>query len=826
MQLSERGHAFAELNHMLMSSEKGTGHLALVSGPTSSGKTEIIHTFAKDAIDNGALFLSATGSQTEKRIPLGVVTQLFESTSTHTDVANEIRQLLKDYRSAPMPSESGDNATDPLDNDILEHITSAVSKLAERQMILVGVDDIHHADTQSLQVVLWLSRRLRSIPAMFLFAEQEYCSEEYMEFRSELLCGNVSTRIELRPLTVKGVAELLTFGMEAGVACQLSRACHDFSGGNPLLVRALIEDNSSITEDPDEPVVGNAYGRAVLECLRRCALNHALDVARGIAVLGEHSTHEILSTLLSISSFTVGQVIDTLTRMGILLNGRLRHSRARTAILNDMTPADHASLHQRASTIAYSHGLPPMPIAHFLLAANHHDEPWADDLLSEAAGIALGQGKVSFAIECLRLACGSQSDVERHPEKTANLAAAEWRANPMIAARRHNVLIPAVQDGKLSEHRTAELVRALLWLGQFDEAVGIVQQLVQRGSKPSPELYAWLRVSYPELMNRLLNELHLTELPAIPPSPDSAESLLAQSLAVGRLSGAAGMANQILQNRLLDDQSVNSLESALLALMYSGEADQAASWCDSLLAEAAKLRAPTWQARFSAVRSEIALRQGSSGSAEDFASMALDYIPLQSWGVVVGAPLGSLIRAMTAQGRYHAAGKWLTESVPATMFETRFGLNYQYARGEYYLATGRADLAFEEFLMCGRRVNEWGLSPSVFLPECAPVTTAMSWLGHARLADQDKKMLATQMTRAYPGSATVRGKSTEPADVLSGAEYRVAELASAGHTNREISRKLCITTSTVEQHLTRAYRKLKVKNRSQLTQVLTAQPDQ
>ena len=38
----------------------------------------------------------------------------------------------------------------------------------------------------------------------------------------------------------------------------------------------------------------------------------------------------------------------------------------------------------------------------------------------------------------------------------------------------------------------------------------------------------------------------------------------------------------------------------------------------------------------------------------------------------------------------------------------------------------------------------------------------------------------------------------------------MATLAAAGHTNREISEKLFVTISTVEQHLTRIYRKLNV----------------
>jgi DNA-binding CsgD family transcriptional regulator len=51
---------------------------------------------------------------------------------------------------------------------------------------------------------------------------------------------------------------------------------------------------------------------------------------------------------------------------------------------------------------------------------------------------------------------------------------------------------------------------------------------------------------------------------------------------------------------------------------------------------------------------------------------------------------------------------------------------------------------------------------------------------------------------------------------LSDAELRVATLAARGDTNRQIAGKLFITISTVEQHLTRVYRKLEVRNRTDL----------
>ncbi|MDQ3578290.1 MAG: helix-turn-helix transcriptional regulator, partial [Actinomycetota bacterium] len=62
-------------------------------------------------------------------------------------------------------------------------------------------------------------------------------------------------------------------------------------------------------------------------------------------------------------------------------------------------------------------------------------------------------------------------------------------------------------------------------------------------------------------------------------------------------------------------------------------------------------------------------------------------------------------------------------------------------------------------------------------------------------------------------------RALEGADVaagLSDAELRVATLAALGHTNREIAHKLFVTVSTVEQHLTKVYRKLGVSKRSDL----------
>jgi DNA-binding CsgD family transcriptional regulator len=51
---------------------------------------------------------------------------------------------------------------------------------------------------------------------------------------------------------------------------------------------------------------------------------------------------------------------------------------------------------------------------------------------------------------------------------------------------------------------------------------------------------------------------------------------------------------------------------------------------------------------------------------------------------------------------------------------------------------------------------------------------------------------------------------------LTPAEHRIAALAAAGHTNREIAEQLYITLRTVETHLTHAFQKLQITRRAQL----------
>ena len=83
------------------------------------------------------------------------------------------------------------------------------------------------------------------------------------------------------------------------------------------------------------------------------------------------------------------------------------------------------------------------------------------------------------------------------------------------------------------------------------------------------------------------------------------------------------------------------------------------------------------------------------------------------------------------------------------------------------------------------------------------------WPLHARVA----RLLERAGEHAQP----LRG---EAADLLTGAEQRVARLAARGLTNRQIAEQLSVTVKGVEWHLSRIYRKLGIASRQDLVPLL------
>jgi DNA-binding NarL/FixJ family response regulator len=125
----------------------------------------------------------------------------------------------------------------------------------------------------------------------------------------------------------------------------------------------------------------------------------------------------------------------------------------------------------------------------------------------------------------------------------------------------------------------------------------------------------------------------------------------------------------------------------------------------------------------------------------------------------------------------------------------RIGLRFDAARS--LLSLGRAR----------RRLRQWG-SARRAMEQAITAFDAMSSPGWAQQARSELERVGGRRPRAS-------GELTQ-------SEQRTAELAADGMSNKEIARELVVTVHTVEVHLSRAYAKLGVRSRAQLSGRLLA----
>ncbi|TVL91767.1 AAA family ATPase [Streptomyces sp. SAJ15] len=924
--LFERENHLAALTDMLCGAKQGRGRLALISGAVASGKTDLLDRFAAQTLSCGVLLLETTGSRAERELPFGLLKKVFDNAAMPSEARAEAIALLDDVDT---DEESG--AASRLRT--MSRVSSVLLRLADERPIVITVDDVHWGDGHSLQFLLHLARRVRQAKVLVVLTESTRLRQEQLSFHAELLRQPNCGRLRLHMLTEPGITRVLTGYVSQTVAARLAPECHRLTGGNPLLLRALLEDwraGGEHGESLQRPVPGEAYAQAVLGCLHRGAPD-VLTIAHGIAVLGDADCPVLLSELLGLTAGAVEQGVQDLRQSALLEGGAFRAPAARTAVLDAVPTAARAALHRRAAHLLHSDGAAALEVARHLVAGGQDVERWAVPVLREAAEYALVEEDLEFALRCLELAHAACRDERERAALKARLVSVAWRMGPGVAEAHLPDLADALRGGRLAPRDLALSVSYLAWSGRLEEAADAVAGS-SATTRPAPggstttgvedargaalaATAQWLTVISPPLRSRV--PTLGTTAPAASTGPrDLAGEAYAQSAVTlstalgGQTARAVVEAERVLQRYHLSDNSLQPLAFALLALVYADRLDLAQSWCERLLGECASRRVPTWQALLSAVRAEIALRQGDLPVAAHQARTAISRISPAGWGVAIGLPLATLIQAETGMGRYDEAMALLEQPVPDGLFQTLTGLHYLRARGRCHLATGRYHAALGDFNTCGELMAAW----RVDTPQLVPwrLDAAEAWLA---LEETDRAhALAEEQLRRSPGQPRLRGAlllilargedlkrrlprlkeaveilengddrlqlagalgelgrgyralgdfnrarvlvrkawhvakacGAEPlcrqlipshgdgadlvapvgqsgddaaqreVEALTEAEARVALLAAHGNTNREIASKLFVTVSTVEQHLTRIYRKLKVKRRRDL----------
>ncbi|MGY1438554.1 BREX system ATP-binding domain-containing protein [Streptomyces reniochalinae] len=912
--LIERDVELETLTRALSDCAAGEGGVVVVRGVVGSGKTTLLHVLTQRAERSGAVVLHAAASRSEQDRPFGVISQLVRTSGLP---AADIDPLLKRVESET-PSvgpHAGTADIDPAVTMGLEReLWELIRRQAESRPVVIGVDEVHDADRASLDSLLYVARRMRSARVLLVLNEDCRAHQTYPWFHAELFRQPNGRRLKLPLLSADGVSRMIA-DVAGARPPEESAACHRVSGGNPLLLGALLEDARPPAGGRPAPLVpGEAFRQAVSNCLYRCG-ETLRDCARVRAVLGdEPASPAVLAEVLGLDTDTARQATEALVAMGLLDNGRFRHEAVRDAVLDSMTPDCRSRLHADAARVLRNHGRGSIDLARHLIAASPFGESWATPVLLDAARQAIADNDVTLAIDSLRAAHESCADERQRMTVLSALMRVQWRVNPAAAVRHLPELTAAARLNKLSAYEATQLIAHLLWHGRTGEAREVftaTEETRKRNPLGADEFddalntaRLWLGFSCPG------------PLPEESAGAAARHSLHRRALSAmyEALTGSGAGSefldvDEAIQRFSVDNEGFLPATAALVVLIYTDRLDEAALSCDSLVEDARKWNAPMWCALLQAIRAHIHLRTGDMRRAADAAREALQAHPVKSWGIFIGSPLASLVLSSVAAGRHQEAEEYLRVPVTTGMFRTPFGLDYLRARGRYFAARGRPHAALGDFRQCGELMGNWRIDLSAVVPwrtDAAEMCLALGrkqearqyareqlallrpderWIRGTTLRvlaaseesrdelpllreslrlleeygdryEQARTLLDLSLVHRSRGDVeaahTVRmsaarladacgfelpgderrpgtrhpaagsGRVPEPREceghlALSDAERRVASLAVAGRTNRQIARQLFLTVSTVEQHLTRVYRKLRVRSRTDLT---------
>ncbi|MGP4087250.1 helix-turn-helix transcriptional regulator [Streptomyces sp. KR55] len=787
--LSERDEELRLLMRRYRECARGKGSVVLANGPVGCGKTALVRAFADWATQQGGYCLPLTASAGERLDRLGLVDQLIDAIRA----VGMIGEPLSAESSAGMVEAAlgGEGGRVPL--TLMQRIHRAVTGIAQRRPLVISVDDVHFADEASLQCLRYLIHRIDSAAVLIVLAESSCHERALADFHAEILHLPHAHRMRLGLLTLDGVAGQLARHPGTGSAArENAEPWARTSGGNPLLLHALIEDFTERTTVPAAPetaartteplraggpVPGGSFRRAFLRCLHRCE-PALLAVARAIAVLGDSATPSLIAGLLGDHAASVRRSLADLRTAGLLRDLRFRHEQVRPAVLDDIPVQDLRALRDRAAELLLESGAPAAAVADQLLAAGDTaGATWQPDIFLGAAREAMHAGDITACVEYLRHASGICADAVQEAEVTAALAGAQWLIDPAKASRYLPQLCRMVRAGLLTGPEALVPVRQLVWRGEFERADALLRTVERQAATAGADV--WDGAGPPSSAVR--PDLALVRLglsfcypglrhgtgPATPagtaaddppgaeppePEPLSPRTFLALS------AGLTGDDEDRLAARVLGaaraDSSFTAALAALVLLTHTCRLDEARLWSERLLDKPWNRGVPMRRALLETVRAGVALRRGDPAEASEATRTALSLATPEAWGIAIGLPLSLAIRAATELGDLETARSYLDLPVPVPVFGTPFTLPYLQAFGRYQLAIERPRAALRTFQSCGELMVKWRLDAPELVDWRNDATAALIALGYLHKA---RATVVEHLARLGDGAGHARG---------------------------------------------------------------------
>lgn len=407
--LLERGDELSAVTGVVADVARSSSATVVVEGPAGIGKSGILAALRSDAEAAGFRVLAARGSELERAFPFGVVRQLLEPLLR---AGGEQRLHGSAAAAAPVfgaPTASTDDASFA----VLHGLYWLTLELVSEQPLALVVDDLHWVDVPSLRFFSYLASRVEGEPLLLAFGLREGHPGVDGPLVADLVAAPGALRLRPAPLSATAVADLVRQRLGEDPAPLFVAACHESTGGNPLLLHELLRTVAAEGVRPSAGEAGSvrslgsrAIARTVLVRLARLS-PAALAVARAVAVLGEGTDLRAVGALAEIEEedaavatreLAVAEILRSELPLGFV------HPLVRDAVYDDLAAGEREVLHARAVVALETLGAPTEQLAaHWLILQPRHD-PAVARTLRTAARAAQGQGAPETAVAYLRRA--------------------------------------------------------------------------------------------------------------------------------------------------------------------------------------------------------------------------------------------------------------------------------------------------------------------------------------------------------------------------------------------------------------------------------------
>ncbi|HEX5015118.1 MAG TPA: AAA family ATPase [Candidatus Limnocylindrales bacterium] len=663
--LWERERELGALDRAIAATLAGSSGVVVIEGPSGIGRSRLIAETRLRAAVAGLAVLTARGSEFERDYPFGVVRQLFEPALV-AEAAWERLGRGAAAAARPVFDVASPSAEVPGESTFaaLHGLYWLTLNLSAERPLLLAIDDVQWSDRASLRFLGYLARRLDDAPILIAVGLRDTEAGDDAALLAELTVNPIAERIAPRPLSRDATADVVRARLGEPTDPAFADACHESTGGNPLLLSELLETLAAEGVPPDAghvPVIvelgSRAVSRAVLLRLGRLPPS-AGAVARAMAVLGDGAATSTVAALAGLDGATVAEAVRDLVGAGIVRAEPplgFVHPLARAAVYRDLAPGERDLSHERAARILLDHHAPVERVAAHLLAVPRHGDDWVADVLLAAARSAFAKGAPDAAIASLRRALAEPLEPEFRAEVAFELGRAQALMSLPDSAEALREAYESAADPEVRGHAADWLACTLNYLDAPDEAADVAHEASATLPAELADLARQLEAG--ELISlffgagnaggeRLARTAsHRTIDPALGPGATmlAAVSALAWAEAGGPADAVVALARAALHDSTLVAADAGYLVVAAMLPLALADVDDAVEGWSAVRAEAHRsgfvftnLAAQLWGGYTQFLRGELADAETELRAALASASL---------WGVPSQAPLAAALLA-------------------------------------------------------------------------------------------------------------------------------------------------------------------------------------